>query len=83
MSSFAVTSWKAKAGEQIKPLALPGDGGAVLKPRDENTFDEYALNVFLPYIFTQLQRVSRVDFVWDQYHENSLKSHPEAKMGRE
>ena len=31
MSSFAVTSWKAKAGKQIRPLALPGDGGAVLK----------------------------------------------------
>ena len=29
MSTFA---WKAKAGKQIRPLALPGDGGAVLKP---------------------------------------------------
>ena len=55
MSSFAVTSWKAKAEKQIRPLALPGDGGAVLKPLTENTFDEYAPNVFLSYIFTQLQ----------------------------
>ena len=47
-----------------RPLALPGDGGAVLKPLIENTFDEYVLNVFLPYFFTQLQRVSRVDIVW-------------------
>ena len=30
MSSFAVTSWKAKAGKQIRSLALPGDGGSVL-----------------------------------------------------
>ena len=56
MSSFAVTLWKAKAGKQIRPLALPGDGCAVLKPLTENTFDEYALNVFFPF-FTQLQRV--------------------------
>ena len=42
MSSFAVTSWKAKAGKQIRPLALPGDGGALLKPLTEKTFDEYA-----------------------------------------
>ena len=55
MSSFAVTSWKAKAGKQIRPLALLGDGGAVLKPLTENTLDEYTLNVSLPYIFTQLQ----------------------------
>ena len=56
MSSFAVTSWKAQAGKQLRPLVLPGDGGAVLKPLTENTFDEYALNVFLLYI-------SRVDIV--------------------
>ena len=55
MFTFAVTSWKAKGGKQIRPLALPGDGGAVLKPLTENTFDEYALNIFLPYNFTQLQ----------------------------
>ena len=48
MSSFAVTSWKAKAGKQIRPLALPGDGGTVLKTLTKNIFDEYALNVFLP-----------------------------------
>ena len=81
MSSFAVTSWKAKAGKQIRPLGLPGDGGAVLKLLTESTFDEYALNVFLPYIFTQLQQVSQVDIVWDQYHKNSLKSHTRSKRG--
>ena len=62
---------------------MPGDGGAVLKPLTDNTFDEYALNVFLPFIFTQLQRVSRVDITWDQYHENSLKSHTKSKRGKE
>ena len=30
MSSFAVTSWKAKAGKQIRRLALPGDEDIVL-----------------------------------------------------
>ena len=40
MSSFTITSWKAKAGKQIRPLALPGDGCAILKSLTENTFDE-------------------------------------------
>ncbi len=39
------------------------------------TFKDYADNVFLPYIFNQLQVVSRVDVVWDSYTADSLKAH--------
>ena len=58
------------------------DGAAVvnfLKPHIARTFDEYALNVFLPYIFSQLKKAIRVDVVWDQYFDNSLKSQTRSK----
>ena len=31
---------------------------------------------------TRMEVVSRVDIVWDQYHENSLKSHTRSKHGK-
>ena len=61
------------------------DGAAVvnfLKPHTARTFDEYALNVFLPYIFSQLKKAIRVDVVWDQYFDNSLKSQTRSKQGK-
>ena len=74
----------------MTPTAL--DGGAVLNPLTKillmnvhlmsSCHYECALNVFLPYFFTQLQRVSRIDIVCDQYHENSLKSHTRSKHGK-
>ncbi len=61
------------------------DGAAVvnfLKPCVSSTFDYYAHNVFLPYVFSQLNRASRVDIVWDQYFDNSLKSQTRSKRGK-
>lgn len=61
------------------------DGAVVvnfLKPRAAKTFEDYALKVFLPYIQSQLQHASRVDIVWDQYFENSLKSQTRSKRGK-
>ena len=61
------------------------DGAVVvnfLKPIGAKTFDDYAVKVFLPYIQGQLQHVSRVDIVWDQYLQNSLKSHTRSKRGK-
>ena len=72
-------------------LVLPGtdviilDGAAVvnfLKPSAAKTFDDYSQNIFLPYIKLQLQSASRVDIVWDQYFENSLKSQTRSKRGK-
>ena len=54
----------------------------ILKPAVARTFDEYAVNVFLPYVHRQVQNASRVDVVWDQYKENSLKSDTRAKHGK-
>jgi len=46
----------------------------MLKPIAWMTFNDYAAKVFLPYIEKQLERTDRVDIVWDQYFEDSLKS---------
>ena len=51
------------------------DGAAVVNmPGTEKTFSGYAEQSFLPYVKTQLRHVKRVDIVWDEYVENSLKA---------
>ena len=52
------------------------DGAAIkqmMKPAAVKTYDEYAQEVFIPYISSQLRSVSRVDLVWDTYKHDSLK----------
>lgn len=52
------------------------DGAAViymLKPAGCRTFKEYADDILLSYITTQLATVSRVDITWDRYQIDSLK----------
>ncbi|XP_045131595.1 uncharacterized protein LOC123516404 [Portunus trituberculatus] len=61
------------------------DGAALvnmLKPVVCTTFNDYADKVFLPYIEKQLERADRVDIVWDQYLENSLKSETRKRRGK-
>ena len=62
------------------------DGAAVVKslksPLAAKIFDDYAQNVFVPYIKRQLQNASRVDIVWDRYFENRLKSQTRSKRGK-
>ncbi|KAL8566382.1 hypothetical protein ACOMHN_049340 [Nucella lapillus] len=46
------------------------DGAVIvqmLPPKLANTFQDYADNVFLPYIMRQLETVKRLDVVWDIY----------------
>ena len=67
------------------PYVVFLDGAAVvnfLKPRVSGTFDDYACSVFLPYIFSQLNRACRVGIVWDQYFNNSLQSQTRSKQGK-
>ena len=54
----------------------------MMKPAGAKTFDEYAQQVFIPYISSQLRSVSRVDLVWDTYKDNSLKGTARAKRGK-
>lgn len=60
------------------------DGAAIvnmLRPDTAKTFQDYVADVFLPYINTQLQYVTRLDIVWDRYVEESLMTHARSKRG--
>ena len=60
------------------------DGAAVvnmIKPGTEKTFSGYAEQSFLPYVKAQLRHVKRVDIVWDEYVENSLKATTRSDRG--
>ena len=47
-----------------------------------NTFEEYAQQVFIPYVVQQLQHVSRLDLVWDSYRADSLKASTREHHGK-
>lgn len=60
------------------------DGAAIvqmLSPGRCVTFSDYAEQIFVPYVVSQLSHVSRLDLVWDQYDTNSLKAATRAKRG--
>ena len=53
------------------------DGVAIVnmvRPSFEKTFSDYATQVFLPYITSQLTLLSRLNIVWDEYFADSLKA---------
>ena len=61
------------------------DGAAIvqiLKPEAAKNFADYAANIFILYVDSQLHNVSRVDFVWDVYVEDSLKNATREKCGK-
>ena len=60
------------------------DGAALvnmLAPQQCKTFDDYAVKIFLPHISAKLKQVRRLDLVWDQYLQHSLKSMTRDKRG--
>ena len=59
------------------------DGAAVVnmrKPKLARTFGEYADNDIIPFFKSQVVDVTRLDVVWDQYVERSLKD--QVRVGR-
>ena len=61
------------------------DGAVVvnfLEPLAAKTFDDHAKKVFIPYVEKRLECADRVDVVWDQYLQNSLKSQTRNKRGK-
>ena len=61
------------------------DGAVIvqmLKPGTATTFQEYAHQVFIPYVEGQLRRVGRLDLIWDSYKEGSLKMATREKWGK-
>ena len=53
----------------------------LLSPRTSRTFQEFSDAVFMPYILSQLEGVSRLDVVWDVYLPDSLKTCTRQKRG--
>ena len=61
------------------------DGAAIvntLRPGFAKTFSDYATQVFLPYITSQLQHVNRLDVVWGEYIADSLKAETRTRRGK-
>ncbi len=61
------------------------DGAAIvnmLRPGTAKTFQDYATDVFVPYITSQLQHVTRLDIIWDVYVPESLKADTHSKRGK-
>ena len=62
------------------------DGAAIvqmLKPGHSKTFMEYATEVFIPYILSQLQHRSHLNLVWHHYAKSgSLKATARANRGK-
>ena len=54
----------------------------MLRPIDVKTFDDYAQKIFLPFVEKQLRIAVRVDIVWDEYIEDSLKSQTRSERGK-
>ena len=54
----------------------------LLKPVAVNTFDDYDLKVFLPYVRSQVDRTNRIDVVSKQYKPKSLKYQTKDKRGK-
>ena len=46
------------------------------------TFDEYAYKVFCPFLERSFRNTSRIDVVWDDYRENSLKEATRERRGQ-
>ena len=61
------------------------DGAAIvqmLKVVGVSTFEQYANDIFKPYVTSILRAVDRVDIVWDSYKADSLKASIREKRGK-
>ncbi|MGH0183807.1 UNVERIFIED_CONTAM: hypothetical protein FKN15_012895 [Acipenser sinensis] len=82
---MAVTRRSGRVGVRAFLLSEGLRGAAIinmLKPGASKTFQDYAQKVFLPYVKQQLQHVSRVDIIWDEYVPDSLKAMTCSKQDR-
>ena len=80
-----IPSQENVASPDVEVIIL--DGAAItnmLAPGGAKTVSDYATQVFLPHITSQLQRIQsvRVDVVWDEYMPDSSKTDTRTKRGR-
>ena len=76
------------AAQSVAPSVTSAviDGAAIvqiLKRGSVKTFQEYADEVFIPYISGELRNVSSLDVVWDSYKVDSLKATARANGAKE
>lgn len=74
-----------KQGTSPEASTVILDGAAIvhfLQPGTSGTFENYRAQVFYPYLMNQLRHATRVDLVWDQYRDDSLKTRTRANRGR-
>ena len=53
----------------------------MLKPIGYRTLQDNADSIYMRYLCSQLDTVSRLNIIWDVYEENSLKSATQMKRG--
>ena len=53
----------------------------MIKPENCTTFEEYVERNIIPYIESYFKNVSRIDLIWDVYHDKSLKNITRKKRG--
>ena len=61
------------------------DGSVIvnmLRPGSAKTFSDYASQVFLPYVASQLQQANRIGIIWDEYRPDGLKAETRVKRGK-
>ena len=54
----------------------------LLPTESVSTFDDYANDIFIPYIKKQLDTNKHIDVVWDSYLPNSIKVSTGEKRGK-
>ena len=67
------------------PTVVVIDGAVLvqmLKPGASRTFLEYSEQIFVPYLSHWLDKVQRLDIVWDVYLPGSLKTSTRVKRGK-
>ena len=53
----------------------------MLQSRDCLTFKDYSLNVFFPFVATQLETCERIYIIWDKYFKSTLKAKARRNRG--
>ena len=77
---------KLVKGDNTVPVvsAIVLDGAVVvqmLRPSADQTFRQYSEEIFLPYIERYTRKAIRVDVVWDEYRNGSLKEATREQRG--
>ena len=76
---------KLTQSEALEVTVVFLDGATItqmLKPGTAKTFEEYAHQIFIPYIARQLRNPRHLDLVWDTYKDDSIKASTREKRGK-